>query len=156
MSKALSQIQRLLQLLESPVLWGLFSCPRVSKGQAKMGNLKWVPFSENVQTLNCLSKHPLAKRTGMLAETLPDWPASLLLFLPCHRYKGRWARRCLYHWSCSLWEKESAQGCSRALESLGRDPATITAWEGLLLTLWVCVMLNGKGISHLWDHFKLP
>lgn len=34
-----------------------FSSPRVSKNQAKMGTLTWVPFSEDVQTLNCQLKN---------------------------------------------------------------------------------------------------
>lgn len=66
-------MQRLLQLLESPVLRGhFFSCPEVSKGKVKMGNLKRVAFSEDVQTLNRLPKYPPGKRAGMLQGTLPD------------------------------------------------------------------------------------
>lgn len=58
-------MQRLLQLLESPLSQGhFFSCPGVSKGKAEMGNLKWVPFSEDVQTLNRLPKYPLGNTAG--------------------------------------------------------------------------------------------
>lgn len=115
-------MHRLLQLLESPMLRGLVF--RVT--ESAKARLKWESWNGSLSVKTCrhLIVHPstpLAKRTVMPAGTLPDWPPSLLLFLPCHRYKAKWARKCLYHWSCSPWKKESAQGCSKALESLCQD-----------------------------------